>query len=84
MSEPVIPGIYRHFKGGYYLVLGTARNDATDEPMVVYVNLYDHPRSGIGAWTVRTLQDFTATVDHEGAQIARFTYIGPPGTVHAA
>ena len=32
-------GIYKHYKGGYYQVLGVAAHSETDEMMVVYVSL---------------------------------------------
>jgi hypothetical protein len=32
-------GIYRHYKGGYYQVLGVAQHTETKESMVVYVAL---------------------------------------------
>ena len=34
------PGIYRHFKGNRYEVVGIARHSETMEPMVVYRALY--------------------------------------------
>ena len=34
------PGVYRHFKGNEYLLLGEARHSETLEPMVVYRALY--------------------------------------------
>lgn len=35
------PVIYRHFKGGYYLVLGVATEEATGEHTVIYQSLKD-------------------------------------------
>jgi hypothetical protein len=34
------PGLYRHYKGGLYEVIGTARHSETLEPMTVYRALY--------------------------------------------
>ena len=34
-------GIYEHYKGGRYLVLGLARHTETDEVLVVYVPRHD-------------------------------------------
>lgn len=40
-------GVYQHYKGGRYLVLGAARHTETDEIMVVYTPLYEHPSGGM-------------------------------------
>ena len=42
MEEPVPPGLYRHYKGGEYQVIGTARHSETDETLVVSRCLYDN------------------------------------------
>ena len=41
MREVKIKGIYRHFKGDYYLVEDIAYHSETMEKMVVYRALYD-------------------------------------------
>ena len=35
------PGLYRHYKGGEYEVIGVARHSETQEALVVYRPLYD-------------------------------------------
>ena len=40
MSETILPGRYRHFKGNEYRVLFVARHSETLEEMVVYEALY--------------------------------------------
>ncbi|MBU5636382.1 DUF1653 domain-containing protein [Geomonas sp. Red69] len=63
----VIPGRYRHYKGNYYQVIGTARHSETDEPMVVYRPLY-----GEGGLWVRPEAMFLETVLVEGKPVPRF------------
>lgn len=59
------PGIYRHFKGNLYEVLGLARHSETMEPMVVYRALYGEQ----GLW-VRPAAMWNEIVEKE-------TYTGP-------
>lgn len=40
MEEPVIHGIYHHFKSNYYLIENIALHSETGEEMVVYRQLY--------------------------------------------
>ena len=65
------PGRYRHFKGGAYEVLGTARHSESGAWLVVYRPLY-----GPGRLWVRPLEMFTATVEHEGRTVPRFAREG--------
>ena len=58
--EVTVHGIYRHFKGKYYIVEGIAKHSETKEPMVVYRRLY-----GDKSLWVRPLDMFLSEVDHE-------------------
>lgn len=40
-------GVWRHYKGGLYLVLGVARHTETGEELVVYVPLYERADAGL-------------------------------------
>lgn len=59
MRELKVPGIYKHFKGDYYLVEGIAKDSETKEEMVVYRRLYEDN----GLW-VRPKEMFLSEVDH--------------------
>ncbi len=59
MREIKIHGIYKHFKGDYYLVEELAYDSETKEKMVVYRRLY-----GDGSLWVRPLDMFLSEVDH--------------------
>ena len=62
---------YRHFKGGTYLVLGTAKHSETLEEMVIYKALYGKEE----IW-VRPASMWNETVEKDGKEYKRFTYIG--------
>lgn len=59
MNSLVIHGIYRHFKGDYYLVEDIAFDSETQKEMVVYRKLYDD----CSLW-VRPVEMFLSEVDH--------------------
>ncbi|PRY69817.1 DUF1653 domain-containing protein [Halomonas ventosae] len=61
------PGIYRHYKGPLYEVLGVARHSETEEPLVVYRALY----GDYGLWT-RPLDMFLESVEVQGEPVPRF------------
>ena len=65
------PGIYRHFKGNEYEVIGIAKNSENLEDTVVYRALYGDK----GLW-VRPLSMFEETIERDGQVFKRFTYIG--------
>lgn len=59
MREIKIKGIYKHFKGDYYLVEDIAKDSETKEEMVVYRRLYEDG----GLW-IRSKEMFLSEVDH--------------------
>lgn len=69
-SEPK-PGLYRHYKGNDYRVLGLARHSETLEPVVIYQALY----GARGTW-VRPARMWGETVEVAGRGVLRFTRIG--------
>jgi hypothetical protein len=46
MAEEIRSGVWRHYSGKHYLVLGVARNTETDEELVIYIPLYEHSNGG--------------------------------------
>ncbi len=60
MQELKINGIYKHFKGDYYLVVDIAKYSETEEELVVYRKLY-----GDGGLWARPKEMFLSEMDHE-------------------
>lgn len=66
----ITPGIYCHYKGGEYEVIGVGKNEATLEDVVIYKALYDS-----GSIWVRTLKVFEENVEVDGEVVPRFKFI---------
>ncbi|MBR6719789.1 MAG: DUF1653 domain-containing protein [Clostridia bacterium] len=64
-------GIYKHFKGNMYEVLGMALHSETVEEMVIYKALY-----GEGNTWVRPASMWDEEVEYEGRKVKRFEFIG--------
>lgn len=60
MRKLEVNRIYKHFKGDYYIVLGTGINSETLEEYVIYRALY-----GDGKVYLREINNFLSEVDHE-------------------
>ena len=67
-------GIYRHYKGKNYEVLGIGRHSETLEEFVVYRALYEN-EFGFGCIWIRPLKMFSEEVEFEGRKVKRFSLI---------
>lgn len=63
-------GIYKHYKGKEYEVLGLAKHSETEEDLVVYKALY-----GEGQLWARPVAMFLAEVELNGKKVPRFVLI---------
>ena len=66
-------GVYEHYKGKRYFVVGLGREHRTNEVVVIYCRLYS--RDGLPL-SVRPAVDFLADVEWRGRTVTRFTYVG--------
>ena len=68
---PALPtialGLYRHYKGNEYEVIGVARHSETLEPLVVY-----RPQYGAKELWVRPFAMFTEQIEVNGVRQPRF------------
>jgi hypothetical protein len=76
MNEDLRCGVYEHYKGKRYLVLGVARHTESGELMAVYVPLYSVPGPQMAA---RPLAMFSEDLDVDGERRPRFRYVGHGG-----
>ncbi len=66
----IAPGIYEHFKGGKYEVIGVAKHSESMEEFVVYKHLDGEP----SLW-IRPRAMFEERVEVNGESIPRFRII---------
>ena len=72
INAPLIPlGIYRHYKGNQYEVIGFAKHSETLEDMVIYKALY-----GVGGTWVRPLAMWDNQIEVDSKTVKRFEYVG--------
>ena len=77
-EQELLPGRYRHYKGGEYEVIGIARHSENNEQLVVYRCLYDND----SLW-VRPLPMFVEKVCCGGRWVSRFDRIAVAEQVNA-
>lgn len=69
MEQKISNGIYRHYKGGVYEAVCTAKHSETAEDMVVYRSVLNDD------YWVRPLSMWEETVECDGKRVPRFAYI---------
>lgn len=70
MDNIIINGIYQHFKGNKYKVIGIARHSENLENLVVYQKLDNNKE----LW-VRPVKIFSEEVEVDGKRVLRFKNI---------
>lgn len=63
-------GLYKHYKGKYYQVIGVARHEETHKPLVIYQSLY-----GDFALWARDQELFESMVEIDGQTKPRFEFV---------
>jgi len=72
INAPPIPlGVYRHYKGNQYEVIGFTKHSETLEGMVIYKALY-----GEGGTWVRPFSMWENLIEVDGKTVKRFEYVG--------
>lgn len=74
--QPIQIGVYEHYKGKRYKVIGFARHSETLEMMVLYQALYESKEFDSSIPWTRPMSMFLEEVGIDGKQIPRFKYVG--------
>jgi hypothetical protein len=77
MKRIMQAGLYRHYKGKFYTVIGVARHSETEEELVVYRTEYGDR----GLW-VRPRGMFEGEVEVGGERVKRFAKVEEGGMSH--
>ena len=67
----ILLGVYRHYKGNKYEIVGFAKHSETLEDMVIYKTLYGEKST----W-VRPLSMWAEEIEVDGKIVKRFEYEG--------
>ena len=69
-SQQVDLGVYQHFKGNKYQVIGVGLDSRDKKPVVIYQALYGDRM----LWT-RPVHEWADIVDYHGEYVPRFKFI---------
>ena len=72
-------GIYEHYKGNIYEVMGVGNHTETEEELVFYRSFQDRY-----AFWARPLKMFSSTITINGETKPRFQYLGQAGSIERA
>lgn len=74
-EELIVPfveaGVYEHYKGKRYEVIGVGLDSETTKPVVVYIPLYE---STVPFW-VRSYEMFLEFIEVDGKKVQRFAKV---------
>jgi hypothetical protein len=77
--EEIKPGLYRHFKGGAFRVLGVGKHSETLEELVFYRHLYHHDGDAAHGFWARPVAMFLERVKRDGYDGPRFQLVSTEG-----
>ncbi len=74
MNPEIKKGVYQHYKGNKYEVIGLTRHTETEETMVIYTALYESEFPKDFLWA-RPLKMFKENVNVDGKTTPRFLHL---------
>ncbi len=75
IAETIKKGIYKHYKGGLYRVIGIGINRDTFKEFVVYEMLYDSQDYPKGTIWLRAKDNFLESVKVDNKEVKRFAFM---------
>lgn len=69
MNDQLKKGVYKHYKGNFYLLEDVALHSETEEAFAIYRPMY-----GERALWIRPLSMFIESVELNGKKVPRFAY----------
>lgn len=70
MNNKIRLGIYKHYKGNMYEVIGMAKHSETLEELVIYRAMY-----GENELWARPIKEFFEEVEVDGRKVPRFEFV---------